>query len=70
MAKRPAAAIAGSDCLVNVDGFERAHMRLEMVWVHARTAEDFASTMIRLAARQSMTRSKSQLRDRGLGENP
>ena len=70
MAERPAAAIAGRDRLVNVDGFERAHMRLEMVWVLARTADDFTSMMIRFAARQSITPSRSQLRGRGIDDNP
>jgi hypothetical protein len=69
MAERPAAAIAGSDRLVNVDGFERAHMRLEMEWVLARTADDFASMMIRFAARQSITPSTAQLRGCGI-DNP
>jgi hypothetical protein len=69
MAERPAAAIAGSNCLVNVDGFERAHMRLEMVWVLACTADDFTSTMIRFAAPQSMAPSRTQRRARGIDEN-
>jgi hypothetical protein len=53
VAERPTAAIAGSNRLVNVDGFERAHMRLGNGWVLAREADRLTSMMIRFAARQS-----------------
>ena len=69
MAERLITAVAGSDRLVNVDGFERAHMRLEMEWVLARTADDFTNMMIRFAARQSMIPSGEQLRAGGIDEN-
>jgi hypothetical protein len=54
VAERPSVTIAGSNRLVDVDGFERTHMRLEMVYVLARATDDLTSMMIRFAASQSM----------------
>jgi hypothetical protein len=47
------AAIAGSNRLIDVDGFKRTHMRLEMMWVLACAADRLTSMMIRFAASQS-----------------
>ena len=69
MAERPATAIAGGNRLVNVDGFERAHMRLEMIWVLACAADRSTSTMIRFAAPQSTIPSRKQSRACGIDEN-
>jgi hypothetical protein len=40
MAHRPTSAIAGSDRLVNVDGFERAHVRPRNTRRTPRTPDD------------------------------
>jgi hypothetical protein len=69
MAERPAATIAGSNRLVNVDGFERAHMRLGNGVGADPHGWPLTSMMIRFAARQSMTASTTQLRARGIDEN-
>jgi hypothetical protein len=56
MAERPAAAIAGSHSLVNVDGFERPHMRPEHSGRATKCPADHSSNpMIRIAAPQSIT---------------
>ena len=69
MAERPTAAIASSDSLINVDGFERPHRRPENGggrWPR-RAADHMTSMMIRFAARQSkIRRSRTQLRARGI----
>jgi hypothetical protein len=51
--ERPTAAIAGSNRVVNVDGFERAHMRLRNGLGTARAADRLRSMMIRFAASQA-----------------
>jgi hypothetical protein len=69
VAEYPTATIAGSNRLINVDGFERTHMRLEMICVLACAADRLTSTMIRFAAPQSTIPSRKQSRACGIDEN-
>jgi hypothetical protein len=69
MAERPTATIAGSNRLVNVDGFERAHIRQGNDVGVARAADRLTSMMIRFAAPQSTTPCRKQIRACGIDEN-
>jgi hypothetical protein len=69
MAERPTVAIAGSNRLVNVDGFERAHMRLGSGVGAGPRLIVLRSMMIRFAAPQSTIPFREQLRACGIDEN-
>ena len=69
MAERPFAAVANGDRPVDVDGFERPHMRSGNSRGRERPAERLTGTMIRFAARQSITpSSRTERRARGSNE--
>ena len=53
MPERPAAAVAGGDRLINVDGFKRPHVRLKSTPGREGAKQSFEGLMIRIAARQS-----------------